>query len=431
MPLERRQINRHLCGMKLLIKNIKGLVGARETAPGILRGAMMNDLPVIEDAWLAVEDGRIADFGTMADWPGISDWRGLEVIEADGRWIFPGWVDSHTHLVHAGSREGEFVDRINGLSYSDIAERGGGILNSARRLREADEEQLFDEALERAWRMIAQGTLAIEIKSGYGLTPESELKMLRVATRLKESLPVPVKRTFLGAHAIHENFKGDSAAYVAHVVKDMLPLVADQGLADYIDVFCEKGYFSLADTELILSEGARYGLRGKVHVNQFNAFGAVALCAKYKALSVDHLEVMTEEDIASLKASNVLPVALPGCSFFLSIPYTPANELIAADLPVVLASDYNPGSAPSYNMNTVLSLACIKMKMTPEQAVNAATVNAAAALELEHERGSISPGMKADFFLTKAMPSLAYLPYSFGDSLVDQVFIGGKNIHTL
>lgn len=417
--------------MKLLIKNIKGLVGARDKSPGILRGAMMNELPVIEDAWLAVEDGLIADFGSMADWPGISDWRNLEVIEADGRWILPAWVDSHTHLVHAGSREGEFVDRINGLSYADIAERGGGILNSARRLRSADEEQLFDEALERAWSMIAQGTLAMEIKSGYGLTPESELKMLRVATRLKEVLPVPIKRTFLGAHAIHENFKGDSSAYIDHVVKDMLPKVADEGLADYIDVFCEKGYFSLDDTERILSEGAKYGLRGKVHVNQFNAFGAVALCAKFKALSVDHLEVLNEEDIASLKASDMLPVALPGCSFFLGIPYTPAKELMEADLPLVLASDYNPGSAPSYNMNTVVSLACIKMKMTPEQAVNAATVNAAAALELEHERGSITPGMKADFFMTKAMPSLAYLPYAFGESLVDEVFIGGQNINAL
>lgn len=414
--------------MKLLIKNIKGLVGAREEAPGILKGKSLSDLPVIENAWLAVEDGVIADFGEMKDWGGILDWRDLEVIDAEGRYLLPGWVDSHTHLVFAAPREGEFVDRIKGLTYAEIAEKGGGILNSARRLADMSEDQLYTEALERAWKLIRMGTLAIEIKSGYGLSVEAELKMLRVAKRLKEELPIPVKSTFLGAHAVPTELKGNTDAYVDIVIKDMLPKVAEEGLADYIDAFLEDGYFSIEQTERIMEAGAQFGLKAKIHVNQFTANGGVAACVKHNALSVDHLEELTDADVKALQNSNTIPVALPSCSFFLNIPYTPARTLIDADLPLALATDFNPGSTPSGNMNFVVSLACIRMNMLPEEAINAATINAAAALELENEVGSITPGMKANFFLTQPIPSLAYLPYAFGEMLVDRVFVDGREL---
>lgn len=412
--------------MKLLFKNIRGLVGAFDAPPGVRLGAEMDQLPVIENAWLAVEDGIVADFGSMEDWPGISDWRDLEIVDADGRYILPGYVDSHTHLVYAASREREFEDRIKGLSYQEIAARGGGILNSARKLAEASEDELFESALKRADGLIRRGTTAFEIKSGYGLTPETELKMLRVIRRLRDELPVPVKATFLGMHAVPEHLKATPEKYVDQVIEEMLPQIASEGLADYVDAFLEEGYFSAEQTGRLLDAAAKHGLKGKVHVNQFTATGGVKTCVDHGALSVDHLEELNDEDIEALKGSRTLPVALPSCSFFLSIPYTPARRIIDAGLPLVLASDNNPGSTPNGNMNLVISLACIKMKMTPAEAITASTINAAAALEIENETGSITPGHRADLILTKPIPSLAYLPYAFGEDHIEQVFVRGE-----
>lgn len=412
--------------MKLLFKNIKGIVGVFDVPPGVRSGAEMDQLPVIENAWLAVEDGVIADFGSMEDWPGISDWRGLEIEDADGKYILPGWVDSHTHLVYAASREQEFEDRIKGLTYQEIAARGGGILNSARKLADASEEELFESALKRADALIRLGTTAFEIKSGYGLTLEAELKMLRVVRRLKEVLPVPVRATFLGMHAVPESYKTNPDAYVKHVIEDMLPAVADEGLADYVDAFLEDGYFSAAQTLELLRAATAYGMKGKVHVNQFTATGGVRTCVEAGALSVDHLEELIDDDIAALKGSSTMPVALPSCSFFLGIPYTPARRIIDAGLPLALASDNNPGSTPSGNMNLVVAMACIKMKMTPAEAITAATINAAHALEIESHAGSIHPGAPANMILTEKMPSLAYLPYAFGENHIERVYINGK-----
>lgn len=416
--------------MKLLITNIGRLVAAYDEAPGVLKGPEMARLSTVENAWLAIEDGRFADFGSMADWPGISDWRNLEVIDAEGASVLPGYIDSHTHLVHAGSREGEFVDRIRGLSYADIAARGGGILNSARKLANADESQLFDEALHRAYKAMAAGTLGFEIKSGYGLSTEAELKMLRVVRRLREALPVPVKATFLGAHAVPAEFAGNTSGYVDYVMNDVLLRVADEGLADYIDVFCEQGYFSVDDTLRIIEAGAKRGLKAKVHVNQFTATGGVRACVDAGALSVDHLEELNDDDLAALKSGSTLPVALPGCSHFLRIPFTPGRRIIDAGLPLVLASDYNPGSAPSWNMNFVVSLACTHMGLLPLEAFAAATVNGAAALELGHTTGAIVPGFAANFVLTEPIPSIDFMPYAFGDTTIAAVYVNGVK-HTV
>ena len=413
--------------MKLFIKNIKQLLLATQQAPEIAKGKAMNQIPVIENAWLAVEDGKIADFGKMEDWPGISDWRDLEVIDAEGKIVLPTWADSHTHAVFAGTREGEFVDRINGLSYEEIANRGGGILNSAAALTSMSEDDLFEQSLHRAKRLIELGTGALEIKSGYGLGMEAELKMLRVIKRLKEVLPIPVKSTFLGAHALPTEFKEDKSGYLDLMFNEVLPKALEEGLVDYLDIFTEKGYFDLDDTHRLFDAADQHGLKCKIHVNQFNAFGGVKLAVDRGAVSVDHLEELSEEDIAALQGSNTLPVALPSCSFFLSIPYTPVHQLMNADLPVVLATDYNPGSTPSGNMNFVVSLACIKMKMTPEAAIQAATLNGAFAMELQDEIGSITPGKRANFFITKPMTSFNYLPYAFGENHIDAVYINGVN----
>ncbi|MBI1268401.1 MAG: imidazolonepropionase [Cryomorphaceae bacterium] len=417
--------------MKLLVKNIKGLVGAYELAPALLCGKQMRALPIIENAWLAVEDGKVVDFGEMHDWPGISDWSNLEVVDAEGKFIIPGWVDSHTHTVFAASREGEFVDRINGLSYADIAAKGGGILNSARRLADSDEEQLYAHALQRVKHLISMGTTTLEIKSGYGLSLEAELKMLRVIQRLKANVPIQIKSTFLGAHALPMAFKEDKAGYVDHIINDMIPRVAEERLADYIDAFCEDGYFSVDDTERILAAGAKHGMKGKIHVNQFTTLGGVAACVRHNALSIDHLEELSEADLSALleqqkSGQQTIPVALPSCSFFLRIPYTPARTIIDAGLSLAIATDFNPGTTPSGNMNFVVSLACIQMRMTPEESINAATVNAACALELQDRVGSLTIGHDANFILTKAIPTLAYLPYAFGDNLIEDVFVGGK-----
>lgn len=411
--------------MKLFIKNIKGLVGVYEDAPQFVSGKEMQNLPVLEDAWLAVEDGIIANYGLMKDWPGIIDWRDLEVIDASGKYIFPSWVDSHTHTVYAGSREGEFVDRIHGLSYEEIAARGGGIINSAARLAKASEQELYDAAYERLNEMMRLGTGAVEIKSGYGLSLEAELKMLRVIKQLQENHPLTIKATFLGAHAYPVDYKNRPAEYVDMLIKEAIPAVAAEGLAEFIDVFCEKNYFSVVDTERILEAGVKHGLIPKTHVNQFNVIGGVAVSVKYNALSVDHLELVSNEDIEVLKASQTMPVALPGCSFFIRIPYTPARKIIDAGLPLAVATDFNPGTAPSSNMNLMVSLACINMGMTPEEAIHAATLNGAYAMKLSEKNGSISRGKDASFFITKEMPSLAFVPYSFGHNLIEQVFIKG------
>lgn len=413
--------------MKIFIKNIKGLVQVREDgldAP--LRGEEMNELPIIENAFLAIEDGRIADYGKMSDWPGITDWRGLEVIDVEGKYVFPTWCDSHTHIVFAAYRESEFVDRIKGLTYQEIANKGGGILNSAKRLQQASEDELYDAALERVKLVASLGTGAVEIKSGYGLTLESELKMLRVIKRLRETTPLTIKSTFLGAHAIPMEFREKREDYIKLVIEEMIPAVAEEKLADYIDAFCETNYFSPDETAAIIEKGKEYGMKPKIHVNQFTSIGGIKMATELGALTVDHLEEMKEEDFTLLANSSTIPVALPSCSFFLGIPYAPVKEMIAQNLPVTLATDYNPGSTPSGNMNFVNSLACVKQKLTPAQAFNASTVNAAFAMEVEDELGWIARGKRANLFITKAIPSIEYMPYSFGENCIESVILNGE-----
>jgi imidazolonepropionase len=385
----------------------------------------MNELPTLKNAFLVVENGLISDFGKMKDCPND---KFKTIVDATGKMILPTWCDSHTHIVYAGNREGEFVDRIKGLSYKDIANNGGGILNSAKKLQETSEDDLYNQSKIRLESIIKLGTGAIEIKSGYGLTLEAELKMLRVIKRLKENYPIEVKATFLGAHAIPKAFKNNKKEYLELVINEIMPQVSKENLAEYIDVFCETGYFSVEDTELILEAGKKHGLIPKVHVNQFTAIGGVQTGVKYNALSVDHLEEMREEDIEVLKGTKTIPVALPSCSYFLSIPYTPARKMIDSGLPLALASDYNPGSTPSGNMNFVVSAACIKMKMTPEEAINAATINGAYAMGLENQVGTISIGKQANFILTKPISSYAFILYSFGENQIEEVYINGKII---
>lgn len=406
---------------KILIKNIKGLVQCGEDLPQLRKGEGMKELPVIENAFLAMEDREIVAYGPMSEWGGITDWRDLEVIDADGRFVLPAFCDSHTHTVFAKSREEEFVDRINGLSYEEIAFRGGGILNSARRLAEMSEEDLFEASQKRIERLMSYGTGALEIKSGYGLSVEAELKMLRVIKRLKEACPIVIKATFLGAHAFPEEYKSDHRGYIDLIIKEMLPKIADEKLADYIDVFCERNYFSVEEMAEILEAGKAVGLQPKVHVNQFSALGGIAKAVELGALSVDHLEELTDEDIEALKKGNTMPTLLPSCSHFLSIPFGDARKLLDAGLPVALASDFNPGSTPSGNLSFVWSLACVKMKMTPEEALNALTLNAAYAMDLSETHGSISLGKKTPVMLTKEIPNLAYIPYAFGDQLIDRL----------
>ena len=411
----------------MLIKNIKGLIQTDDGSRKWVAGADMAVLPSLENAWIAIEDGAISDYGSMSDLHGISDWNDLEVIDASGKYVLPAWCDPHTHTVFASSREGEFVDRINGLSYAEIAARGGGILNSAEKLRKAFEDELFESALKRLNEMAAHGTGAVEIKTGYGLSVESEIKMLRVIKRLKEASPLSIKATLLAAHAIPKEFEDNRSGYIELITKDIIPIVKDEGLAEYIDVFCETNYFTPEETATILEAGAEAGLRAKVHVNQFTTIGGVKVCVDHNALSVDHLEVMNDEDIDVLKGSNTMPTMLPSCSFFLGIPYAPARQMMEARLPVALATDFNPGSTPSGNMSFVVALACIKQKMTPEEAINAATLNAAYAMGLEKELGSIAIGKRANLIITKEISSLAYLPYSFGENVIEQTIINGRN----
>lgn len=380
----------------------------------------MANFQKLDNAWLLTgEDGRIEDFGTMETCPEFNG----ETILCTNRLILPAFVDSHTHLVHAGPRENEFVDRIRGLSYEQIAERGGGILNSSRTLNETSEDQLFEDALKRLYQSIALGTGAIEIKSGYGLSFEGELKMLRVASRIRSVSPIPVKITFLGAHAIPQAYKDRREQYLQMLTHQLLPVIATEQLADYMDVFCEVNYFTPSEMDTLLKAGMKYGLRPKVHVNQFNSIGGIQIALKNKALSVDHLEVLTPEDIEQLAQGDTLCTALPGCSFFIKIPYTPGRMLIDKGLPLALASDYNPGSSPGLSMPFVVSLACIHMGMLPEEAFNAATLNGAAALELSEQLGSIEIGKKAHLIRTRPVPSLNYLPYSFAENWIDQVIL--------
>ena len=409
--------------MTTLIINIKELLQIRDTTITKVSGKDMKHLPTIKNAFVLIEDDVILDFGEMKNLPTI---KADKEIDAKGKIVLPSWCDSHTHIVYAGNREQEFVDRINGLSYEEIANRGGGILNSAKTLQETTKEDLYNQSIPRVKEVMKLGTGAIEIKSGYGLTTEAELKILRVAKRIQKEFPILVKTTFLGAHALPLEYKNRKEEYVDLVINEILPKVAEENLADYIDVFCEKGYFSLEDTERILEAGKAYSLIPKIHVNQFNAFGGVALGVKHNALSVDHLEELNEEDVKALQDSNTIPVALPSCSYFLSIPYTPARQLIDAGLPLALATDYNPGSTPSGNMNFVVSTACIKMKMTPEEAINAATINGAYAMGLSNECGSITKGKKANLIITKEVPSYGFLPYAFGNNLIDTIIISGK-----
>ena len=410
--------------MNVLFKNIKELIQVRETSIDFLSGKEMNVLPTLKNAFLLVENGLISDFGFMEDCPDIE----IKTIDATGKMILPSWCDSHTHLVYSGNREDEFVDRINGLSYKEIADNGGGILNSAKRLQETSEEDLYNQSKIRLENIIQLGTGAVEIKSGYGLTKEAELKMLRVVKKLNTHYPIEIKATFLGAHAVPENYKDNKSGYLQMLIDDILPAIQKENLADFIDIFCETGYFSVADTQQILAAGKKYGLIGKIHVNQFTAIGGIQAGIKNDVLSVDHLEEMRTEDIDALKGTKTMPVALPSCSYFLSIPYTPARRMIDEGLPIALATDYNPGSAPSGNMNFVVATACIKMKMTPEEAINAATINGAYAMNLQDKVGTITKGKLANLILTKEINSYNFIPYSFGDHCIEKVFLKGLEI---
>ncbi len=408
---------------KQLFKNIKGLVLAGEDLPTLLRGSEMNNLPVIYNAFLALEDGEVIAYGPMTEWEGIIDWRDLEVIDADGKFVLPAFCDSHTHTVFAKTREDEFVDRIKGLSYEEIALNGGGILNSAGRLQQMDEDQLFFLAIQRIEKMITCGTGALEIKTGYGLSVDAELKMLRVIKRLKSHFSIPIKATLLAAHAFPIEFKDNHRGYIDLIINEIIPVVQIEKLADYIDVFCERNYFSVAEMEEILLAGINAGLKPKVHVNQFSSMGGLQKAIELNALSVDHLEELTDLDISTLKSGVSIPVFLPGCSHFLSIPFGDAKKLIQENIPFALASDFNPGSTPCYNLSVIWSLACIKMRLTPEEALSALTINAAAAMELSTTHGTISLGKKPGIILTKEIPNLAYIPYSFGENLIERVIV--------
>ena len=408
--------------MTTLFINIKELIQVRELSEDKVYGKDMGVLPIIKNAFMLIKGHTIIDFGSMDN---LDIRKADKVVDLTGKLVLPTWCDSHTHIVYADSREDEFVDRIKGLSYHEIAEKGGGILNSAKKLQDKTEDQLYNAAVTRIEEIIKSGTGALEIKSGYGLTLDSELKMLQVIKKLKETFPIPIKATFLGAHAIPSKYKENREEYIELIINNIIPKVASQKLADYIDVFCEKGYFSAEETDCILKAGAIHGLIPKIHVNQFNSVGGVKVGVNNNALSVDHLEVLTDEDLSILSKSDTMPVALPSCSFFLGIPYTNARKIIDSNVPLALATDFNPGSTPSGNMNFVVSLACIKLKMTPEEAINAATINAAYALNLSEKIGSISRGKLANFMITKSIKSYNFLPYYFGSNSIERIYLNG------
>lgn len=414
--------------MKTLFINIKSLLQTLCKTKTLLKGSEMKELSQINNAYLLINNDKIIDFGQMEYCPKL---KVDKVIDVEGRFILPTWCDSHTHIVYSGSREKEFIDRVSGSTYEEIAKKGGGILNSAKRLKNTPFEQLYDESSKRLEEVIKLGTGAIEIKSGYGLELLEELKMLEVVKKLKQNFNVSIQSTFLAAHAVPSDYKNKKGEYLDQIVNEWIPEVSRKKLAKYIDVFCEKGYFEIEESRLVIQAGKKHGLIPKIHVNQFNSFGGVALCDEMDALTIDHLEVLTENDLEILKKSNTIPVALPNCSFFLNIPYTPARKIIDLNIPLVLASDYNPGSAPSGNMNFVISLACSKMGMTPEESINAATINGAYAMGLSNELGSITIGKKASFILTKVIPSYSMLPYAFGSNLIEDVYIKGKSVNNL
>lgn len=408
----------------ILIINIKLLVNIRQQNQ-LLRGKELSDLPCINNAYLLIENGFIAGYGSMTELE-TKNYKPQTTIDASGQTIFPSWCDSHTHLVFAASREEEFIDKIKGMSYAEIASRGGGILNSARKIAETSELELIRISTERLQEIISLGTGAVEIKSGYGLTVESELKMLRVIKKLKEISPIPVKSTFLGAHTYPVEYKENHQGYIDLIINKMLPVIAKEKLADYIDVFCETGFFSPEETETICKAGMSYGLRPKIHANQLNLSGGTQVGVKLGAISVDHLETMDEDAIQALANSTTIGTLLPSAAFFLRMPFQPARKLIDAGCAIALATDYNPGSSPSGNMNLVIAMSCIQMKMLPEEAINAATINGAYAMDLQDELGSITIGKKANLIFTKSMPSLAYFPYAFGTNLIDKIMINGE-----
>ena len=415
--------------MKTLILNIKQLVQTELSPRKWVAGKDMARLGILENAYLLVEEDKIAGFGKMEDLNREAVYAGGDIvkeIDATGRLVMPSYCDSHTHLVYAGSREIEYIDKIRGLSYEEIAKRGGGILNSCERIRKASEEELFDAAYDRIQEIAGFGTGAVEIKSGYGLDTESELKMLRVIRRLKAETPLLIKSTFLGAHAVPLEYKGRQTEYVDLIINEMIPMVAAEELADYIDVFCDKGFFTVEDTDRMLNAGMKYGLRAKIHANELDYSGGVQVGVKYNAISVDHLECMGEEEIACLLESETMPTVLPGAAFFLNMPYSPVRKMIQAGLPVALASDYNPGSSPSGNMKFIMSLGCINYKMLPEEVINATTLISAYAMGVEEEAGSIAVGKLANFYITTPISGIEYLPYAYTADLIEAIFLKGE-----
>jgi imidazolonepropionase len=415
--------------MKLLI-NIGALVGIDDSNAPFVAGEQMSKLHIIHDAWMKIRDGYITAYGKMAFLTATEQSLATEIHDMHGQWVFPSFCDSHTHIVYAGNRAGEFIDKINGLSYEEIAARGGGILNSADLLHHTSENDLFQQAMERVDEMIAKGTGAIEIKSGYGLTTADELKMLHVVRRIKQSTKIEIKSTFLGAHAVGREYVGRQDQYVNLICNEMIPAVGREQLADYVDVFCDKGFFTAEQTARILTTAAKWGMKPKIHANELDAHsGGVQVGVAHKAVSVDHLERTTDADIEALKQSTTIPTMLPGASFFLNMPYGNARNMIKAGLPLALASDYNPGSSPSGDMRFVAALACINMKLTPEQALNAATINGACAMELSHQMGSISIGKLANFYTTKPIPSLAFYLYAYTTPLIQQIWLRGAKLH--
>ena len=409
--------------MSILITNIKQLLQVHNSNITIVKGEAMKTLPIIENAYLYIEHDTIIEYGEMKDCEGI---EAETTIDATGKLVLPSWCDSHTHIVYSGDRTSEFVDRINGLSYAKIAKNGGGILNSAKLLQDTNEEDLYNQSIKRLDELIKMGTGAVEIKTGYGLTVEAELKMLNVIKRIKQDSLAKIIPTLLAAHAIPEAYRPKKQDYIKLITEELIPKAAELNITQYIDVFCEEGYFDIEDTEAILKAGLKHNLRPKIHVNQFNILGGVALGVKHNALSVDHLEELNNNDIEALKNSETIPVALPGCSYFLSIPYTPARQLIEAGLPLAIATDYNPGSAPSGNMNFVVSAACVKLKLTPEEAINAATINGAYAMGISNMYGSITRGKKANLIITKPLNHYSEIPYAFAHNPVEQIIINGQ-----
>lgn len=411
----------------MIIKNIGKIYGIAENLSSALRGNAMDQVGHIENAWLRIDGTKFSEWGTMETLPADIE-SSTEIIDAKGGWVFPSFCDSHTHIVYAGSREQEFEDKIHGLSYEEIARRGGGILNSADRLLNTTEDELFRQSMVRVREVEKMGTGCIEIKSGYGLTTETELKMLRVIARIAESTPMHVRATFLGAHAVGRAYAGHQQEYVEMLCREMLPAVAAEGVADFIDVFCDAGFFTTEQTDQILSASARYGLRPKIHANELAVSGGVQVGVAHNAISVDHLERIEDEEIRLLSQANTIATVLPGASFFLGMPYGKARQLIDAGAAVALASDYNPGSSPSGNMRMIMSMGCIKLKLTPEESLNAVTINGAAAMDCGTTHGSISPGKEANFFITDPLPSLAFLPYAYSTPLIRETYLKGKKI---